>query len=293
MSPDGSRLVFTARKGRGTESPLGPQPVGIRGAPARRHRRGRAAVLVARRAVHRVLRRSRPEEDRRQRRAGLPTGRGQRKPGRNVETATASSCTRPTLGDPYTGFRPPAALRPSRPSTARRTRRIAIPGSCRTDALPLSRAPRRCRGGPEPGDPGRLARYQGFEGRLSVASNAIYASGIPVARSRGGPRRPAVRRRAPRRRGRAGRRRAGRSHGRALQPGSVLGVDHRGCSSTRPGKGTTTSVLRWVDREGRTLEQRRRAGGVFQRGQRRDLTGRQEGNGVHRGRAHGESQTSG
>ena len=76
-------------------------------------------------------------------------------------------------------------------------------------ALSLPRAPQRRGRRRGSRDPDRRARLEGVEAVVNVASNAVCASGLPALRPRGSARRAALRRRTSRRRGRARRRRSG------------------------------------------------------------------------------------
>ena len=239
ISPDGSRLVFTARKGEGPEPALGPEPLGVLGAAARRDRGSGAAVLVARRAFHRVLRGPRAEEGRGRRRSGIHAGRGEREPGRNLESGRRHPfhARRARAGLPRSGRA--EERRPSRPSTAtddathryprflpdgrhflylvrhsgrrrrRRTRRSASDRSIRRSRRSSSASP------PTPSIASGYLLYvrEGRSSRSASTSAASPSTGEPVIA------------------------RARRPHGRAVQPWRLLRLGRAACSPTRPERG--------------------------------------------------------
>ena len=166
ISPDGSRLVFTAHKGEE------PNLLWVRaleriraGAPARRYRRRGAAVLVAGRALHRLLRQTLPSEDRRQRRPGLQAGAGDGGARRILESRRRHSLhavgARPDL--PCLGGRRNGGAGDRARTEGHHASLRALPA--RRAALPLPGAAQshRRRRGNGVGNPRRLARLEGIE----------------------------------------------------------------------------------------------------------------------------------
>ena len=184
-------------QGGGTEPALGALAERIRaGAPARRNRRRGAAVLVAGRALHRLLRQTLSSEDRRQRRPGLQAGAGHGGARRILESrrrhplhAVGARADLPRLG----GRRNGGAGDRARPEGHHAPLRL-LPA--RWPALPLPGAaqPHRLRSRNGVGHPRRLARLEGIEvpGRASPPTRSTPRGTCSTCGSRRSSRRRSI-----------------------------------------------------------------------------------------------------